>query len=62
MGGIVKITRDMSLKFYSSFIPIYGYMVSGFSPNAGMKSGLFDPKRDFGFAEFIQKQIPACHA
>jgi hypothetical protein len=28
-GGLVKITRNMSSKFYPSFIPIYGYMVSG---------------------------------
>jgi len=55
MGGKVKITGNMPSKFYSSSIPIYGYMVSGFSPTAGMKSGLFDRKRDFGFAEFIQK-------
>jgi hypothetical protein len=28
-GGLVKIPRNMSSKFYSDFIPIYGYMVSG---------------------------------
>ena len=30
MLGLVKITRNMYSKFYPSFIPIYGYMVSGF--------------------------------
>jgi hypothetical protein len=27
---LVKITRNMSFKFYPDFIPIYRYMVSGF--------------------------------
>jgi hypothetical protein len=35
----MKITRNMSSKFYPSFIPIYGYMVSGVSPAAGLKNG-----------------------
>ncbi len=36
-GGQVKITRNMSSKFYPDFIPIYGYMVLGVSPAAGQK-------------------------
>ena len=35
---LVKIARNMSSKFDSSFIPIYGYMVSGVSPAAGKKT------------------------
>ena len=31
LAGMVKITRNMSSKDYASFIPIYGYMVSGVS-------------------------------
>jgi hypothetical protein len=27
--GMVKITRNMSSKFYPDYIPIFGYMVSG---------------------------------
>jgi hypothetical protein len=38
----------MSSKIYPSFIPIYKYMISGFSPAAGLKSGQFDRKRNFG--------------
>jgi len=29
-AGLVKITLNISSKFYPGFIPIYGYMVSGF--------------------------------
>jgi hypothetical protein len=36
----------MSSKFYPSFIPVYGYMVSGVSAAAGLKSGQFDRKRN----------------
>jgi hypothetical protein len=42
--GMVKITQITSFKFYPSFLPICGYMVSGFSPAAGLKSGQFDRK------------------
>ena len=34
----MKIARNMSSKFDSSFIPIYGHMVSGVSPVAGKKT------------------------
>jgi hypothetical protein len=34
LAGMVKITRNMSSKDYPSFIPIYGYMVSGVPPEA----------------------------
>jgi len=37
----------MPSKFYPDFIPIYGYMVSGVSPAAGLKSGRSDRKINF---------------
>jgi len=37
MGGLVKITHSMFSKFYPDIIPIFEYMVSGFSPAAGQK-------------------------
>jgi len=43
---MVKIPRNMSSTFYPSFIPIYGYRVSGVSPAAGLKSGQSNQKRN----------------
>jgi len=34
LAGMVKITRNMSPEDYPSFIPSYGYMVSGVPPEA----------------------------
>ncbi len=34
LPGMVKITPNMSSKDYLSFIPIYGYVVSGVPPEA----------------------------
>ena len=45
---MVKITRNMSSKFYPSFIPVYGYMVADASTAAGLKSGQFNREKNFG--------------
>jgi hypothetical protein len=42
---MVKIPHNMSSNFYPSFIPIYGYMVSGVSPAAGKKNGQLNRKK-----------------
>lgn len=34
---MVKIAQKKSSKFYSDFIPIYGYMILGASPAANQK-------------------------
>ena len=54
---MVKITRNMFPIFYPGFIPIYGDMVSGVSPAAGLKSGQSNQKINFGFMELIKKRI-----
>ena len=35
---MVKITRNMSSKFYPSFIPIYGYLEVGIKMRSKFKS------------------------
>jgi hypothetical protein len=45
---MVKITQNMSAKFYPSFMPINGYMVSA-QPPAKTTAGLIEKETDVSY-------------